>query len=281
MSSDFQREWLAGLARHGDRWASELFGEDRLDPSWSLDLRQGLPEHLVYLVVRGVTEGRLGSQQVTLRAGSLLWLPPRVPVRLRTVGQRGVHLYRFRLAAPADLTDTRPWSGPVRLLEDAWPLRETMDALVGELGGRLSLRGERVRALLVVLFSGIFRATGLPRGVSPLPPPVRAQLKAYADRRVAERPTAAELAGVVGLAPDYFTRRFRATFGLAPRGWLVRHRIHHAMQLLEETDDSITAVSTRLGYPDVFLFSRQFTAVVGTSPQTWRRGRLGLPDPEA
>lgn len=246
---------------------TELYGHDRLSSTWAVELPHGLPEHLVYLLAAGAAEGVVAGRPVTLRAGTLLWVPPRTPFRLHATGRRQPRLYRCRLAPGG------PDDAAVRVIDDAWALREPMDALVAELGGRLAHRATRIRGLLVVLFSGAFRLSTTSGGLPPLPASDRRRLEEYADRHLADRPTVGDLAAVVGLSPDYFTRRFRATFGTAPRHWLVRQRVRRAMLLLEETDEPVGTVAARLGYPDVVLFSRQFAATTGASPRAWRRGR--------
>jgi AraC-like DNA-binding protein len=190
---------------------------------------------------------------------------PRVRFDLHATGDVGLTLYRIRLAAPPAPGD----DGHV-VLAGAWELRAFFDALVIELSGALPFRAERLRALLVVLFSGIFRAAARHPRQPPLDAEQRAVLERYVDERMASRPDARELASVVGLSEDYFVRRFRQTFGVAPRSWLVRRRIQAAMLALDESARPVGRVALDLGYRDVFLFSRQFKAVTGMSPRAWR-----------
>lgn len=260
-----QQGWLDLMAARGDQLVGELFGYDRLPGDWALDFPHGLPEHLVYLVVAGAAAGTVSGQVVHLAAGSLLWVPPRTCFRLHATGDSGLTLYRIRLA-------TAPSLGPDGhvLLAEAWGLRASFDALVIELSGALPFRAERLRALLVVLFSGIFRAATRHPRQPPLDADQRAVLERYVDERLARRPGAGELAAVVGLSEDYFARRFRRTFGVPPRSWLVRRRIQAAMRRLDESSRPVGMVARELGYPDVFLFSRQFKAVAGMSPRAWR-----------
>lgn len=262
-----ERRWLAELAERGDCCVTDVFGYDRLPRSWSVNFANGLPEHLIYLVVGGSAAGAIADRPVVLRAGTLLWLPPRTPFHLHATGNAMLRLYRFRLASETTV-------GEPCVLADAWTLRDTFDALIAELGGQLELRAVRTRALLVVLFSGIVRLARAATGPAPLADDVRARLEELVDGDPAARPAVAELAGVAGLSVDYFARRFAETFGMSPRAWLVRRRIHRAMLWLDESDDPVSAIATQLGYPDVFLFSRQFKAVTGVSPRAWRgRGR--------
>jgi AraC-like DNA-binding protein len=180
----------------------------------------------------------------------------------------GLTLYRLRLAARTARVAGCP--GGHLEVPAAWQIRTAFDALVIELAGALPFRAERLRALLVVLFSDLFRATGRHPRTPPLDDDQRTAIEAYVDQRPARRLGAGELARVVGLSDDYFARRFRQTFGVAPRQWLVQRRIQTAMLRLDESEVPIGTIARDLGYPDVFLFSRQFKSVTGMSPRSWR-----------
>lgn len=265
MAARWQQDWLDLMASDGDRVAGDLFGYDRLPGDWRLDFPRGLPEHLAYLLVAGSATGTAGRDAVDLAAGSFFWVAPTVPFHLQAAVDTGLTLYRLRLATPE-----RGCPGGHLEVHAAWQLRSTFDALVIELSGALPFRSERLRALLAVLFSGVFRTAGRHPRTPPLDGAQRAALEAYVDARPAERPGAGDLARVVGLSGDYFVRRFRQTFGVAPRSWLVRRRIQAAMLRLDESTRAVGAIARDLGYPDVFLFSRQFKEVTGMSPRTWR-----------
>jgi AraC-like DNA-binding protein len=261
----WQQHWLDLMSARGDRVVTRLFGYDCLPGTWAIDFPHGLPEHLIYLVVAGAAAGRVAGEDVTVAAGSVLWVTPTTPFALHAAVDTGLTLYRLRLATSAAASPDG-----YLLVRDAWQARAAFDALVIELSGALAFRAERLRALLVVLFSDVFRVAARHPRTPPLTDAQRAALEAYADANVARRPSTADLARVVGLSRDYFVRRFRRTFGVPPRSWLVQRRVHAAMLRLDESADPIGSVARELGYPDVFLFSRQFKRVTGVSPRTWR-----------
>jgi AraC-like DNA-binding protein len=265
MVSPWQQHWLDLMRTEGDQAAGRLFGYDRLPGTWALDFPRGLPEHLVYLVVAGAAEGEVAGAEVALAAGSFFWMTPATAFQLQAAVDTGLTLYRLRLA-----TNAGGCPDGHLLVPGAWQVRTTFDALVIELSGALPFRAERLRALLVVLFSDVFRAAARHHRTPPLDGDQRAALEAYVDARSAGRLSAGDLARVVGLSEDYFVRRFRQTFGVAPRSWLVRRRIQAAMLRLDESSDPVGAIARELGYPDVFLFSRQFKDVAGMSPRAWR-----------
>ncbi|MER6462009.1 helix-turn-helix transcriptional regulator [Streptomyces sp. NPDC001288] len=159
------------------------------------------------------------------------------------------------------------------LADGVWEARGLMTQLSHELSSRTvdSLRGERVRGLLTMLFTSVIRAANCNDAPGVLSRPAQQLIMELADRRIHERLRAADLADAVGLTPDYFTRVFRRTFGIPPREWLMQRRVRHGVWMLDTTDASVTEVAQFLGYPEPFLFSRQFKLVMAVSPQTYRR----------
>ncbi len=86
-----------------------------------------------------------------------------------------------------------------------------------------------------------------------------------------------ELAGRCGLSRSYFTRAFRISMGTPPHRWLVRQRVRRASEMLERTDENISAIAFLCGFADQSHLTRMFRVIVGTSPAAWRRlRRAGL-----
>lgn len=94
------------------------------------------------------------------------------------------------------------------------------------------------------------------------------------------------LAGATGLVPDYaglagelgigvstFRRRFRAATGLPLHQYVLQSRMASARTLLGETDLTIKAVAERLGYDNVYFFSRQFRQYLHVTPGAYRKSR--------
>lgn len=96
--------------------------------------------------------------------------------------------------------------------------------------------------------------------------------------RVADPPTLAELARLVGLPVKRLDRLFREVFGTTPFGWVRDYRLTLAHRLLTEENLPIKQVAHRLGYANVHNFTHAFTARFGVSPGALRgrgKGRRG------
>ncbi len=92
----------------------------------------------------------------------------------------------------------------------------------------------------------------------------------------------ATLAAACGLSRSHFAHAFRATTGVPPHKWLLRHRIRRACELMEQTDQSLAEIAQGCGFADQSHLSRTFRAVMGSSPAAWRRARRsGLPPPSS
>lgn len=91
--------------------------------------------------------------------------------------------------------------------------------------------------------------------------------------RVDRRPDYAELAALVGMSVTTLRRQFRRATGRTLHHYHLECRIAEARRLLGESDEPIKQIAHRLGYRDVFYFTRQFSQLTGASPATYRRSR--------
>lgn len=248
-----------------------LFGRTTVHAGWAFESRI-LPEHLVYYVLQNEAEATIGASRFRLGPGDLCWLAPRV---LHTFANADpdhpITLYHLRLIV-------RRHRQPVRLDQDllhlagAWDLRPQFDQLHDDWRTHLPHRSIRLAAGFALLFSTMFRlAPHRQERARVLTAAQRQRLYGLVERDKASRLAPADLAREVGLSPAYFARVFGRTFGRSPRQWLVEQRIRAAQVLLDEPRTQISDVAIRLGYPDVFLFSRQFKQVTGISPRAYRQ----------
>jgi AraC family transcriptional regulator len=87
------------------------------------------------------------------------------------------------------------------------------------------------------------------------------------DRDVDLRTIASE----ASLSPYYFTRQFTAFVGVPPYRYLIRLRIDRAMELLRETELSVTQICHRVGFNSLSHFTTTFRQHTGVSPSAYRR----------
>lgn len=81
------------------------------------------------------------------------------------------------------------------------------------------------------------------------------------------------LAEEYGISTSTMRRRFRQVIGVPLHTYAMQCRASKAKVLLGESDLSIKQVAQKLGFIDVYYFSKQFKAVNGVSPGAYRRSR--------
>lgn len=82
----------------------------------------------------------------------------------------------------------------------------------------------------------------------------------------AHPPSLAALAQVAALSPFHLTRRFAATTGLTPHGYLTAVRLQTALGLLTRSAASVPDVALAVGYTNVGHFRRLFRRQYGAQP---------------
>lgn len=100
----------------------------------------------------------------------------------------------------------------------------------------------------------------------------------WAQKRLAEPLTLAELAEQESMSVRTFSRRFREETGLTPMQWLTQRRVDRARELLEETDRTVDRIAAEAGFGTGASLRQHFQAGVGVSPGAYRvtfRGRGG------
>ena len=84
-----------------------------------------------------------------------------------------------------------------------------------------------------------------------------------------------ELAQVARLTSSYFSRAFKATFGMPVQDYIAIRRMNLACVLMLTTNDSLCQIALTCGLSDQAQFSRVFSKMFGQPPGVWRRDRRG------
>ncbi len=264
-------DWLQQLLESGTRLEIVLFGFQTVDARWRIAPR-ALDDHLFYFLLAGAGAGMVDGAAVAFHAGSLLWVRPGVAHTFHvTPGAAPPTLYHLRCRVRQDRShlSLRP---AFVLSEELWEAQRWLEALFDEHARQQTWVRTRMKSLLHLLATEAVQAGACAGGCRTLSASARTKLREYVHARVADPPRPRDLAEHLRLSPDYFTRIFRATFGVPPRTWIVRERIRHAALLLSDAPElSVTEVAERFGFCDVYFFSRQFKQVTGQSPTAYRQ----------
>ena len=80
-----------------------------------------------------------------------------------------------------------------------------------------------------------------------------------------------ELAAEIGLSRAQFARVFERFVGTPPGEYMIHARVERAKMLLATTSRSLASIAERVGYRDVYFFSRQFKQQAGIPPGAYRK----------
>jgi transcriptional regulator GlxA family with amidase domain len=80
-----------------------------------------------------------------------------------------------------------------------------------------------------------------------------------------------ELARLVHLSPNHFSRMFKRSVGVTPHGYVMRVRLERAKTLLTQSPLSLCQIALDCGFCDQAHMSRIFHQMVGVTPGRWRK----------
>ncbi|MFJ8466524.1 helix-turn-helix domain-containing protein [Streptomyces swartbergensis] len=107
-----------------------------------------------------------------------------------------------------------------------------------------------------------------------------APLLAWAQERLGEPLTVADLAARARVSPATLHRRFRAQLGTTPLAWLTGERVALACRLIERGEERLDVVAARSGLGTAANLRNRLRRVTGLSPSAYRR-RFGAGAGEA
>jgi len=88
------------------------------------------------------------------------------------------------------------------------------------------------------------------------------------------------LAKIANMSVRQFERKFRATFQMNPRDYMIRMRVIEACNLLARTNQPITTIALESGFYDHSDFARQFRRHMGQTASQYRlERRLSITSP--
>ena len=225
-------------------------GRVRCEPAWHW--RTDLTDFDLWLAVSGQGQIRLRHEAHAIRPGTLLCLRP---------GDDGVVTHR-----PDD---------PLTVVYVHFDFFHAGSPRVASVAADLlpsALGAVEARLLLHQAILEAYRYDAANQGVPGVQPEPRvATVLAHLHANPGLRVSLSEAAAIARLSPDRFSRLFHAELGQPFRRYALDVRLDRARHLLDETTMGVADIAGALGYPDAFLFSRQFKARFGVAPSHRRR----------
>lgn len=228
----------------------------------------------LWFALEGEGEFEVGGCVWPFSSGSVFLFPPEARLSGRATG--GLRTINFtahiRCGGASDALSAMAEGGrPVALRHFIWASH-----LCRHLSETFYLSPEAGRDLVVAGVGLLLQSVAYERGQVPELGGGSAMIGAI--ERIRRNPAAAytvgEMAAAAGLSSAQFTRRFRSVTGLSPNRFIIEERLGRAEMYLRETEMSVQEIAIRLGYRDVYYFSRQFRRFRGATPSSLRgRGR--------
>jgi AraC family transcriptional regulator len=100
-----------------------------------------------------------------------------------------------------------------------------------------------------------------------------ALISAYVEAHLDSDLRIVELARLLDMSPQHFSRLFKASLGVTPHQYVMRRRVEAAQRLLR-TNATIPAIAYALGFSNQAHFTQVFRRHVGTTPGRAREGQL-------
>lgn len=190
-------------------------------------------------------------------------------------------------APPTDYAFLLPFhrkaEGVPRVLKATSPRAEEAHAAIGQLcSGYFDRHGchreAGCKAWLLVLLNVLiqeFRGVEIDRAGVLKRQEQETRLKPIFDHvreHYADRISLRAAATMCGMAPGTFGRLFKEASGMTLGSYLNHVRMTHALELLEETRESIAEIALRLGFSDQSHFDRRFRRAFGRTPSQHRAG---------
>lgn len=230
---------------------------------------RGAPEAVVIICIAGRGACSIDGQRIDVGAGSALIIPPYVPHTYRADAADPWTIWWLH-AAGRDVPALLEPILPDRTVEigDLYRATSTMSHLVESLSRDETEPNLIMAAGLAWSLLAQLAADKL-AGSHGQAEPVRAA-QDHLREHFADPVRVADLARLAGLSPSHFAALFRRATGSGVIEYVKRLRMSRARELLVTGSAPIRDIAGAVGYDDPFYFSRQFRAVHGCSPTTYR-----------
>lgn len=93
----------------------------------------------------------------------------------------------------------------------------------------------------------------------------------YLLENLHENLTVERLAAFSNLSKDHFSRSFYEKYKMRPNLYIQSKRVERAQLLLHTTNDSIKAISEKVGFDNLSYFSKVFKKITGKTPANYKK----------
>lgn len=100
------------------------------------------------------------------------------------------------------------------------------------------------------------------------------RVRAHLDENFSEKPELDTLAKLAAMSPSHLCHQFRKHCKTTISKYVVRKRMSIAQRLLYDLNLRPGEIAKKVGYPDIYQFSKQFKNTFGVSPNNYRKQQM-------
>ena len=257
------------IVHFGEQWAPRNFQIDSHRHNvWEL-----------YIQVDGETVWNVTGSDHLVQAGGFLAIPPGVLHHLALSRKPKHHFYFCAVDLESALSyleiDPAVWACKDLILrQNAQALIPPFHALAREVTLGMAFRPMGIRTSLQHLLIEASRVVSAQPSPTSLLPTHRgvSLARELMDGDPTRHWRLSELAGRAHVSPSHLAERFRVEIGVTPKQYLLRARLERALDLLKDSDISITELALDLGYASSQHLANVVKARTGKTPRQIRAG---------
>lgn len=247
-------------------------GVERCMPDYAIH-RTTFPFYSIEYVARGHGELKLGKRLHRLQPGRIFSYGPGVPQHI--TGDRNDALEKYFVdftgkGAPDLLSSCRLAPGHIAQVFPPNTLSALFDELIqgGLNSGRRS--ADLCVKLLECLALKIAGANAPLEGVATLAFSTYLQCRRHIEQHFLRLRTLEQIAGECHTNNAYLCRLFRRYDRQTPYQALLRLKMNHAAERLQQPEILVKQIAEEVGFADPFHFSRVFKGILGLAPHAFR-----------
>jgi AraC family transcriptional regulator, arabinose operon regulatory protein len=243
-------------------------------PGWQdLDYTPGYNKF--YFIRSGQGYLQIDGQEYQPQAGEWYWMPRGVRQSYASLGDNRLTKYWCHFTATIGDIDLAQLLDIPHVVRPADP-----DALAGQFTDLIEACGSRqlsavfrIKALLLGMIADYLELAGVSqlRLTSPAISIKLQQVVRHIEQHLDADLPVDDLARIVHLHPNYFSRVFRSHMGLSPVQYIRRRRVARAAQLALTSDATLSDIARQVGIHDICYFSRLFKDQTGYAPSEYRK----------
>lgn len=228
--------------------------------------------YTLMFVRRGQLSIQVDTAQMRLDAGQVLLVCPWQRFRGGDDSSDDLRLYWVnfelgsgRMRASADSLFIGPISEVTRADRVTELFRLLLDDNSAGLGNQTPAKTLLTTILCEIAESAKLMETS-PKSVSAIAERGRNFIRLHFDEQI----STSGIAKALDCSPGYLCHAFKDSAGITPMEFLHQTRLHHACNLLAESEQSIGHVAHQCGFQDEGYFRRVFSRAIGMSPRQYR-----------